>query len=80
MIDPASSIANALKRIAPEIDISDIDLDEDLREECDLDSMDFLNLLAAIKQQTGVSIPEDDYPKVRSYSQLIAYLSNRDQS
>ena len=80
MIDPASSIANALKRIAPEIDISDIDLDEDLREECDLDSMDFLNLLAAIKNQTGISIPEDDYPKVRSYNQLISYLSQSEQS
>ena len=79
MIDGASTIANALKRIAPEVDLLEIDHDEDLREECDLDSMDFLNLLAAIKQQTGLSIPEGDYPKVRSYNQLLAYLQRNNQ-
>lgn len=67
-------IADALKHIAPEIEIDEIDQDEDLREECDLDSMDFLNLLTALKQSTGVSIPEGDYPKVRSYNQLHNYL------
>ncbi|MGR5067469.1 MULTISPECIES: acyl carrier protein [Vibrio] len=69
-----ASIAQALSRIAPEIEIDDIDINEDLREECDLDSMDFLNLLTSIKQSTGVSIPESDYAKVRSYNQLQQYL------
>ncbi len=67
-------IADALKHIAPEIEIDEIDQNEDLREECDLDSMDFLNLLTALKQSAGVSIPEEDYPKVRSYNQLSNYL------
>lgn len=67
-------IADALKHIAPEIEIEEIDQNEDLREECDLDSMDFLNLLTALKQSTGVSIPEGDYPKVRSFNQLQNYL------
>lgn len=75
-LDMSIHIANAIKRIAPEIDLLDIDPDEDLREECDLDSMDFLNLLADLKQQTSISIPESDYPKVRSYNQLLAYLRN----
>lgn len=75
-LDMSTHIANAIKRIAPEIDLLDIDQDEDLREECDLDSMDFLNLLADLKQQTSISIPESDYPKVRSYNQLLAYLRN----
>lgn len=73
-LDIPTHIANSIKRIAPEIDLLDIDQDEDLREECDLDSMDFLNLLADLKQQTNISIPESDYPKVRSYNQLLAYL------
>lgn len=74
--DMPTNIANAIKRIAPEINLTDIDLNEDLREECDLDSMDFLNLLADLKQQTNISIPETDYPKIRSYNQLLAYLQN----
>ncbi len=72
-----SLIADAIKHIAPEIEISDIDMDEDLREECDLDSMDFLNLLTALKNSTKVSIPETDYNKVRSYNQLLQYIQER---
>ncbi len=71
----ATFIADAIKHIAPEIEMDEIDLDEDLREECDLDSMDFLNLLTALKKSTGVSIPESDYAQVRSYNQLQSYLS-----
>lgn len=70
----SAMISEAISHIAPEIEISDIDLNEDLREECDLDSMDFLNLLAALKKSTGVSVPESDYAKVRSYNQLCEYL------
>ncbi|UUM32779.1 acyl carrier protein [Vibrio japonicus] len=72
--DISTVIAEALAHIAPEIEVSDIDLNEDLREECDLDSMDFLNLLASLKKSTGVNIPESDYAKVRSYNQLHEYL------
>lgn len=75
----AVCIATALRRIAPEIDLQDIAQDEDLREECELDSMDFLNLLADLKKQTGISIPESDYPQVRSYNQLISYLQDHHQ-
>ncbi|PWI34142.1 phosphopantetheine-binding protein [Vibrio albus] len=75
--DIPTIIADALKHIAPEIEMDEIDQNEDLREECDLDSMDFLNLLASLKKTTGVSIPENDYPKVRSYNQLLNYLQER---
>ncbi|MBD0787221.1 acyl carrier protein [Vibrio sp. Y2-5] len=70
----ASLIADAVTHIAPEIEIEDIDRDEDLREECDLDSMDFLNLLTSLKKSTQVSIPESDYNKVRSFNQLLNYI------
>ncbi len=78
-INIPTTIADAIKRIAPEVEMDEIDLDEDLREECDLDSMDFLNLLASLKKSTGVSIPESDYTKVRSYNQLKNYLQERCQ-
>ncbi|MGY0614420.1 acyl carrier protein [Vibrio sp. FJH11] len=78
-INIPATIAEAIKHIAPEIEMDEIDLDEDLREECDLDSMDFLNLLSSLKKTTGVSIPEGDYTKVRSYNQLKNYLQERCQ-
>jgi acyl carrier protein len=50
--------------------------DADLRDELDLDSMDFLNLLIAVKQASGVEVPERDYPQVRTLRALIAYVQS----
>ena len=48
--------------------------DEDLREALDLDSMDFLNFVIALHEQTGIDIPEADYPRLRSPDRAIAYF------
>ena len=48
-----------------------------LREELDLDSMDFLNLLVGVHQRTGIEIPEADYPKLATLDRLVAYLAAR---
>lgn len=70
-------VISAIAQLAPEIDPSEIDPDEDIRDECDLDSMDFLNLLGALKKSCGVSIPEADYPHVRTLNNMLEYLSNQ---
>ncbi len=72
-----SHIAAALADIAPEVDLDDIEADEPLREEADIDSMDFLRLLTTLAERTGVDVPEADYPKVQTLDDLAAYLSAR---
>ena len=67
-------IAKGLRGIAPEADLSEVDGSKPLQDELDLDSMDFLNLMVAIHEQTGVEVPERDYPKVAHLDGLIAYL------
>ena len=54
-----------------------LDPSEDLREELDLDSMDFLNLLDSIAKETGVNVPESDYSRVNSLQSLTAYIEER---
>ena len=66
-----------LHKIAPEVDLNDIDPAVDVREQIDLDSMDILNLAVAIHEATGVDIPEADYPQMTSVNGCIAYLSLR---
>jgi acyl carrier protein len=68
------AIAAALRRIAPEADIDSIDPRAELREELDLDSMDFLNLAIEIGSRTSVEVPEDDYDQVATLERFIAYL------
>ncbi len=70
-------VVRELRKIAPEIDLDQIDPATDLREQVDLDSMDMLNLAVAIHEATGVDIPEADYPKMTSLNGCIAYLRTR---
>ena len=63
--------------IAPEADVQSLDPNEELRDELDLDSMDFMNLLGLIVKETGVNVPENDYAKVNSLQSLVEYIATR---
>jgi acyl carrier protein len=67
-------VLGALAEIAPEADPATLRGAVPLRHQLDLDSMDFLNLLVAVHQRTGVEIPEADYGKLASLDQIVAYL------
>ena len=68
------AIAEVIAGIAPEADLSTVGDDEDLRDALDLDSMDFLNVLIALHERTGVTIPEADSGKLRTLRGIVAYL------
>jgi len=68
------AVLEALQRIAPEISPSEIAPDVPLRDQVDLDSMDWLNFLVALHAKVGVDIPEADYAKLATLDQLLAYL------
>ena len=70
-------IFDALTQVAPETDPGTLAPDEDMRSALDIDSFDFLNVLIAINEQTGVEIPEADYGQVNTLAGLIAYLEAR---
>jgi len=64
-----------LKRIAPEVEESELDDAKLLRDQIDLDSMDWLNFLVALHERTGKEIPESDYAKLATLSQIVDYLA-----
>ncbi len=70
-------VTNALRRVAPEADLSTVHPDAPLQDELDLDSMDFLNLMVAVHEQTGIEVPERDYPVVAHLQGLLDYLVAR---
>ena len=67
---------NALRQVAPDIDPADVNRSGDLREEFDIDSMDFLNIVTRLSTELSIAIPESDYPKIGSVDGLIAYLQS----
>ncbi len=67
-------ILSALSDIAPEADPSALAPRASLREELDIDSMDFLGFVTALHDRLGVTVPESDYPAVDSIDGAVAYV------
>lgn len=76
--DPIQTvILKQLYAIAPDIDINDINPSADLRDEFDIDSMDFLNLITALGKRYDLQMPEADYEQMRSLTDLVKYLQEK---
>lgn len=71
------TVRRLLQELRPEVDLASVPGDADLREELDLDSMDFLNFVIAIHDATEIEIPEDDYAELMTLDECIAYLEGR---
>jgi acyl carrier protein len=69
-----SVVLSIIARVAPNADLDRLRGDENLRDELDLDSMDFLNILVAIAEELGVEVPERDYGPVRTLDDLVDYV------
>jgi acyl carrier protein len=70
-----AAVLACLVQVAPDIEVSAIDPRADLAEQLDLDSMDFLNVVVALHERTGIDIPERDYPKLDTLDRAVAYLA-----
>ena len=70
-------IFRTLRAIAPEVDPAALVPDQPLRDQVDLDSMDWLNFLVGLHQALKVDIPESDYRKLYTLDHLMAYLRDR---
>ena len=71
------TVFNTLRRIAPEVTPSELEPAVPLRDQVDLDSMDWLNFLIALHENLGVDIPEADYQKLVTLDDLMIYLKAR---
>lgn len=66
-----------LKSIAPEIEPAELDAAAPLREQIDLDSMDYLNFIVGMHEKLKVDIPESDYQKLVSLDDIVNYLREK---
>lgn len=60
--------------INPDEDLSDVKPDVRLRDQLDLDSMDFLDIVMDLRKRYGIEVPEADYPKLASLDSSAEYL------
>jgi len=72
-----AAVLEELKRIAPELEESELQPAKPLREQVDLDSMDWLNFLVALHERLKVDIPESDYARLGTLDQTLDYLASK---
>jgi acyl carrier protein len=71
------AVLGVLKDIAPEADLSRLAPDAPIRDQLDIDSIDFMRFLIGINEKLHVDVPEADYQKVASLNGLLQYLGDR---
>ncbi len=72
-----TAVLSSLSRVAPEIDTRSIDGAANLRDQLDIDSMDFLNFVLGLHDRLRVDVPESDYAKLSTIDSAVTYLANR---
>ncbi len=72
-------VISVLSQVAPDSDPYAIDPDASLSDQLDIDSMDFLNIVVAIHERTGIEVPERDYPKLGTLNDAVAYLAGAER-
>jgi acyl carrier protein len=72
--DLTRRVLDALVRVAPEIDPAHVPPDAVLRDEYDIDSMDFLNFVIGLHDAFGIDVPEADYPALATLAGAIRYV------
>ena len=68
-------IIDILQDIAPDEDLSELADDVPFREQLEMDSMDFLDIVMELKKRYRVQVPEADYKELASMSSTVTYLT-----
>lgn len=68
-------VLDIIAEIAPDEDLSDVKPDVALREQLDLDSMDFLDIVMELRKKHGIEVPESEYEKLASLDSSAEYLT-----
>ncbi|MDX2111306.1 MAG: phosphopantetheine-binding protein [Verrucomicrobiota bacterium] len=68
-------VLNIIADIAPDEDLSAVKPDVRLRDQLELDSMDFLDIVMELRKKYGIEVPEDEYPKLASLDSCADYLT-----
>lgn len=68
-------ILDIIHDIAPDEDLSDVKGEVRLRDQLDLDSMDFLDIVMELRKRHQIEVPEEDYMELSTLDGCVTYLS-----
>lgn len=68
------AVANIIEDIAPDEDLSNLSGSGVIRDQIELDSMDFLDIVMELRKRYKVEVPEKDYPELATMDGCVNYL------
>ena len=71
------AVIDALLAVVPEARPAEIDPAAPLRDQLDIDSMDFINFIATLDQSLGVDVPESEYGRMTTLDACVEYVASR---
>jgi acyl carrier protein len=71
------AVREILADIAPDENLGDLKEDVPFREQLELDSMDFLDIVMELRKRYRIQIPEEEYPELSSMTSTVRYLEPR---
>lgn len=71
------AVLDILSDIALDEDVSNLKDDVSFREQMELDSMDFLDIVMELRRRYKVNIPEEEYTALESMQSTVEYLTPR---
>ena len=67
-------ILDILEDISPDEELDSLDDEKPFRDQLELDSMDFLDIVMELRKRHRVQIPEEDYGHLASMNSTVSYL------
>ena len=72
-----NAILEIIQDIDDEADLENLNPSDALRDQLDLDSMDFLDIVMELRKRYQIQIPEADYPQLATLDSCVNYLMPR---
>jgi len=72
-----SVLMEIVAEIIPDEDLTNLKYDIPIREQVELDSMDFLDIIMELRKRYRIEVPEDDYMQLATIDSSVAYLEPR---
>ncbi|MDR1745323.1 MAG: acyl carrier protein [Planctomycetota bacterium] len=82
MTDPEirAAVLDIIQDVAGLDDMPEIDGDKALRDQLELDSMDFLDIVMELRKRHKIEVPEADYPQLASLNSTVAYIKDHQKA
>jgi acyl carrier protein len=72
--DVRQAILEIIEELVPDEDLLNLDDKKKIRDQVELDSMDFLDIIMELRKRYGINVPEDDYPHFITLEGCMNYL------